>query len=164
MGATGETVGVPLTRAAGWARTGLVVALVLALDQATKALVRGSISPGEESELLPFLSFVHVHNHGVAFGFLGGGGAPVLIVVGLALVLLIGYFGRHTQRPLLWLPTGLLLGGALGNLLDRIHQGYVTDFIHFPHWPAFNVADISITVGVIVLVLVLERNARADAA
>ena len=164
MGAAGETASVERTRAAGWARTGLVVLLVLALDQATKALVRGSIAPGEENELVSFLSLVHVHNPGVAFGFLGDGGLPVLLVTAAALTLLMGYFARHTQRSLLWLPTGLLLGGALGNLIDRLHQGYVTDFIHFPHWPAFNVADMCFTGGVIALVLVLERSGRADAA
>ena len=164
MEAAGETVPMPRTRAAGWARAGLVLLLVLALDQATKALVRGSIAPGEENDVILILSFVHVHNPGVAFGFLGGGGLPVLLVTAAALTLLVGYFARHTQRRLLWLPTGLLLGGAVGNLLDRLHQGYVTDFIHFPHWPAFNIADVCITGGVVVLVFVLERNARADAA
>jgi len=70
----------------------------------------------------------------------------------------------HLNRPLVWLPTGLLLGGAAGNLLDRIRIGSVTDFIKLPHWPAFNLADIAITVGVIALVYVLEgppRRARA---
>jgi signal peptidase II len=164
MEAAGETVSAPRQRAAGWWRAALVVLLVLALDQATKALVRGSIAPGRENELLPFLSFVHVHNPGVAFGFLGRGGLPVLLVTAAALTLLVGYFARHTQRPLLWLPTGLLLGGALGNLLDRLREGYVTDFIHLPHWPAFNVADLCITGGVVALVLVLEHSGRADAA
>jgi signal peptidase II len=144
----------------GWALAGAVVLAVLVLDQATKALVRASIAPGGRSELLPFLSFVHVHNRGVAFGFLGGGGLPVLLVTFAALALLIGYFARHPDRRLLWLPTGLLLGGALGNLLDRLRQGYVTDFVHFPHWPSFNVADMSITFGVVALVLVLDRGAR----
>jgi signal peptidase II len=148
-------------RPVGWVRSGGVVLLVLALDQLTKALARGSLAQGEEHELLPFLSFVHVHNRGVAFGFLSGGGLPVLLVTGAALALLLAYFARHTERALLWLPTGLLLGGALGNLLDRARQGFVTDFIHLPHWPAFNVADICITAGVVVLVLVLERRGRA---
>lgn len=148
------------TGPAGWALAGSVVLAVIALDQVTKALVRSSIAPGGRRELLPFLSFVHVHNRGVAFGFLGGGGLPVLLVTFAALALLIGYFARHPERSLLWLPTGLLLGGALGNLLDRLRQGYVTDFVHFPHWPSFNVADMSITFGVIVLVVVLDRGAR----
>jgi signal peptidase II len=151
------------TRGARWAAAGVVVALVLALDQGTKALVRGSIVPGEQRDVLGPLSFVNVHNRGVAFGFLGGGGAIVLVVVLAALALLVAYFARHADRPLLWLPTGLVLGGALGNLIDRVHQGYVTDFIHVPHWPAFNVADIAITCGVVALVLVLELGGRAAA-
>jgi signal peptidase II len=146
---------------AGYSLAGAVVLAVMVLDQATKALVRSSIAPGDRRELLPgAVSFVHVRNRGVAFGFLGGGGLPVLLVTFAALALLIVYFARHPDRRLLWLPTGLLLGGALGNLLDRLRQGYVTDFVHFPHWPSFNVADMSITFGVIALVLVLDRGAR----
>jgi len=158
----GKPVTTP-TRAARWGLAGLVVALVLAADQGTKALVRSSIAPGEQHDVLGPLSFVDVHNDGVAFGFLGGGGAIVLVVVLAALALLLAYFARHADRPLLWLPTGLVLGGALGNLVDRVHQGYVTDFIHVPHWPAFNVADVCISAGVVVLVLVLELGARAAA-
>jgi signal peptidase II len=147
----------------GWRGAALVALVVLALDQASKALVRADVTPGEVNELLPFLSIVHVHNRGVAFGALGGGGAPVLLVTCAALALLIWYFVRHRGQPMLWLPTGLLLGGAVGNIVDRIHQGHVTDFVKLPSWPAFNVADIAITLGVVALVIVLERNARAAA-
>ena len=161
-----EAVGgraVSATRGARWTLAGLVVVLVLLVDQGTKALVRSSLAPGERHDVIGPLSFVDVHNPGVAFGFLGGGGAPVLIVTAAALALLLVYFARHAERQLLWLPTGLVLGGALGNLLDRIRQGYVTDFIHLPHWPAFNVADMCITGGVVALVLVLELGGRAAA-
>lgn len=148
-----------------WLRAGVVALVVIALDQLTKALVRADVAVGEKNELLPFLDIGHVHNDGVAFGFLGGGGAIVLVVTFAALALLVGFFARNPSRPLLWLPTGMLLGGAIGNLIDRIRQGYVTDFIELPHWPSFNVADISITCGVVVLVIVLELgNARAHAA
>lgn len=153
----------PSTRAAGWARAGALMLLVLAADQLTKALVRSSLQLGEQRKVIGPLSFVHVHNKGVAFGFLGGGGLPVLVLTLAALALLVGYFARHPERPLLWIPTGLLLGGALGNVIDRLRQGYVTDFVHFPHWPSFNVADMCITVGVVALVLVLERGGRAAA-
>jgi signal peptidase II len=74
----------------------------------------------------------------------------------LALALLVGYFALHPEKPWLWLPTGMLVGGAIGNLIDRIANGAVTDFIKLPHWPAFNVADMSITFGVLVLLWVLE--------
>lgn len=148
-----------------WLRAGAVALVVLVLDQVTKALVRADVAVGEKNEVLPFLDIGHVHNDGVAFGFLGGGGAIVLVVTFAALALLVGFFARNPTRPLLWLPTGMLLGGAIGNLVDRIRQGYVTDFIEFPHWPSFNVADISITCGVVVLVVVLEfGHGRAAAA
>ena len=151
------------TARGSWLRVVLVMAVVVALDQLTKAIVRADVAVGQVNELLPFLKIGHVHNDGVAFGFLGGGGAIVLVVTFAALALLIGFFARNPGRALLWLPTGMLLGGAVGNLIDRLRQGYVTDFIQLPHWPSFNVADIAITCGVVVLVFVLERNARADA-
>lgn len=163
MGAVETTAAATEARGARWALAGLVVVLVLLLDQGTKALMRSSVVPGELREVLGPLGLVNVHNPGVAFGFLGGGGAPVLVVTFAALALLLVYFGRHAERPLLWLPTGLVLGGALGNLIDRIHQGYVTDFIHVPHWPAFNVADVCITGGVVTLVFVLELGGRSAA-
>lgn len=161
-----EAVGpaaVPVPARVRWMGAAAVVALVLALDQGTKALIRSSIAEGEQREVLGPLSLVDVHNRGVAFGFLGDGGVPVLLVTLVALALLLAYFVRHADRPLLWLPTGLVLGGALGNIVDRVHQGYVTDFIHVPHWPAFNVADVCITCGVVALVLVLELGARSAA-
>ena len=80
----------------------------------------------------------------------------MLVVTFAALSLLIGYFAMRPERPLLWLPTGMLVGGAIGNLIDRIAHGAVTDFIQLPHWPAFNVADMSITFGVLTLLYVLE--------
>jgi signal peptidase II len=165
MEATPAATARPGRRSATWLRASAVTLIVVALDQATKALVRGGIAPGEERELLPFLKLVHVHNRGVAFGFLGNGGLlPVLLVTGAALALLVAFFLRRPGVPLLWLPTGLLLGGALGNLVDRVREGHVTDFIHLPHWPAFNVADVCITLGVVTLVLVLDRSARSAAA
>lgn len=148
---------------ANWLKVFAVMAVVLVLDQASKALVRSDVSVGEENELLPFLSIGHVHNDGVAFGFLGGGGTLLLVIVLVAVTALVVFFSRNAGRPLMWIPTGLLLGGAFGNLLDRLRQGYVTDFIQFPHFPSFNVADIAVTFGVIALVIVLELNAREDA-
>ena len=73
---------------------------------------------------------------------------------------LLAFFATHSRRPLVWLPTGLLLGGAAGNLIDRMRQGFVTDFIDLPLWPAFNVADTCITIGVLTLLYVLEGPPR----
>jgi signal peptidase II len=97
----------------------------------------------------------------VAFGFLSGGGGLVLAFTLLALALLIGYLAVRPERPWLWLPTGMLVGGAIGNLIDRISMGSVIDFIKLPHWPAFNIADMSITFGVLALLWVLEGK-RTD--
>jgi signal peptidase II len=143
---------------APWARLGATFAAVVALDQATKAVVRHLVSPGDSDRVVPGLHLVQVRNTGVAFGFLSGGGAVVLVLTGLALALLVAYFARHPTRPLLWLASGLLLGGAAGNLIDRIRAGAVTDFIKLPAWPAFNVADMAITFGVFILLYALERR------
>ena len=96
---------------------------VLALDQLTKRLVAHSIAPGERIAVLPGIHLVHTRNHGVAFGLEAGSQTLVAILVGLALLGLLVYFATHSSRPLIWLATGLLLGGALGNLLDRIRTG-----------------------------------------
>jgi signal peptidase II len=140
-----------------WLRAAAVTAVVIAVDQATKALVRANVVMGDSDGIFPGVKIVHVQNQGVAFNQLGGGGAIVSIVVGAALLALLAYFVTHLHKPLVWLPTGMLLGGALGNIIDRIHQGAVTDFIKLPAWPAFNVGDTSITFGVLVLLYVLER-------
>jgi signal peptidase II len=137
------------------------VAVVL-LDQATKALVRSSIDSGESRDLVWFVDLVHVRNDGVAFGQLAGAGAIVIVIVIAALAALIVFFSRNLDRPLIWLPTGLLLGGAIGNAIDRARLGAVTDFVKVPHWPAFNVADSAITIGVIMLVIVIERGDAAQ--
>ena len=142
---------------------GAVAAGVVALDQLTKALVRDNLAFGERRDLLAGVDLVHVRNSGVAFGFLEGGGAVLVVGTALALLALVIFFATHTGRRLVWLPTGLLLGGALGNLIDRAREGSVTDFVKFPHFPAFNVADIAITFGVIALIYVLEGPPRRRA-
>ncbi len=146
----------PRLRSAPFVRAGVLAAAIVGLDQLTKRLVVSGIAIGGEKHLLPGVKLVHVRNSGVAFGFFSGGGALVLVLTLAALALLIGYFVTHPQRRGLWIPTGLLVGGALGNLIDRLANGAVTDFIKLPHWPAFNVADMAITFGVLALVFVLE--------
>jgi signal peptidase II len=148
-------------RAAALARAALVVAVVVGLDQLTKHTVAAGIHAGETKKFLPLINLVHVRNTGVAFGFLSGGGAVVVVFTVIALGALVGYLAVRPERPWLWLPTGMLVGGALGNLIDRLASGSVIDFIKLPAWPAFNVADMSITFGVIALVLVLEMG-RGD--
>jgi signal peptidase II len=146
-----------------WARAALVMAAVIALDQATKALVRSGVAIGDRDGVFPGVEIVHVRNEGVAFSRFSGGGTVVAVIVGAALLALVAYFVTHLDKPLVWLPTGMLLGGALGNVIDRLRDGAVTDFIKLPGWPAFNVADVSITCGVLVLLYVTERPRHAAA-
>ena len=140
-----------------------VAAGVVALDQLTKALVRGSLALGERADLVAGIRLVNVRNSGVAFGFLADGGALLVVGTALALLALVVFFVTHTGRSLVWLPTGLLLGGATGNLIDRAREGSVTDFVKLPHFPAFNVADMAITFGVLALFYVLEGAPRRGA-
>jgi signal peptidase II len=139
-----------------------VLVVVLVVDQVTKALVRGGMERGEEDPILPALKLVNVRNDGVAFGIDAGGQTLIVVLIALALVALVLYFVRHLSKPLIWLPVGLLLGGAVGNIIDRVREGAVTDFLKLPAWPAFNVADMAITVGVLALVYVLERRPARD--
>jgi signal peptidase II len=139
-------------------RAALVAVVVVVADQITKAIVRSDIKPGERVDVVLGFDLVHTKNTGVAFSMLSGGGPLVVIVALVALAALVGFFVTHLHRRLVWLPTGLLIGGAAGNLIDRLRLGAVTDFIKFPHWPAFNVADIAVTFGVIALLWVLEKK------
>jgi signal peptidase II len=142
-------------------RAGLVAAFVLALDQVSKALVNGSIALGDSRHVLPGVSLVHAENSGVAFSLLTGSEAVVVVVTLVIVAAVLAFFATHRRRRLLWLATGMIVGGALGNLLDRVRAGAVTDFIQLPHWPAFNLADASITLGVVALFLIVGRGGAA---
>jgi signal peptidase II len=139
-----------------------VIAAVLIIDRLTKHAVVTGIAVGDVQKFLPGVQLVHVRNSGVAFGFFSGGGALVLILTLAALAALVAYFLLRPTRPGLWLPTGLLVGGAIGNLIDRLINGSVTDFIKLPLWPAFNVSDMAITFGVLALLYVLEGPSSAN--
>jgi signal peptidase II len=134
----------------------MVMVAVLILDRITKHLVVTGIAVGDVHKFMPAINLVHVRNSGVAFGFFSGGGALVLVLTLVALAALVTFFILRPRRPLLWLPTGLVVGGAVGNLIDRVSSGSVTDFIKLPLWPAFNLADSAITIGVLALLYVLE--------
>jgi signal peptidase II len=141
-------------------RAVLVTAVVIFADQLTKALVRADIERFDEVNLFLGIKLVHTRNTGVAFSLFSGGGPLVVIIAVVALVGLLIFFLTHLRTRLVWLPVGMLLGGAAGNLIDRIRIGAVTDFVKIPHWPAFNVADIGVTFGVILLIFVLEKYAK----
>jgi signal peptidase II len=146
---------------AAWALTGLVLAIVIAIDQLTKHAVEHSITPGEERRVLPGVELVNTRNRGVAFGLLPGKHDVVTVLIVLALAVLLVYFARHASRRLIWLPTGMLIGGALGNIFDRVRDGSVTDFIKLPlGWPPFNVADASISIGIVILFVLIDGSRR----
>ena len=135
-------------------------AVVVAVDQVTKQLVDSGIDSGHSVNVFFGLDLTNTRNSGVAFGALEGAGLIVAVLIGLSLALLIGYFVANRDMPLLWLPVGLLLGGALGNLIDRAREGAVIDWIDPVAWPAFNIADACIVVGVAALLWVVEGRPK----
>ena len=145
-----------MTRAAAAALALGVTAGVVGVDQGTKALIRAGIERGERDPVFPGVALVNVRNDGVAFGLFGDGGSLLIVFALAAAAALLVFFALTARRPWAWLPVGLLLGGAAGNLIDRAREGAVTDFIDLPLWPSFNVADIAITAGVVALFFVLE--------
>ena len=144
--------------AAAWARAGATVAVVVALDQATKQVITRSLDRGESVNVFFGIDLTNTRNTGVAFGALQGSGVLVAMLIAAVVLVLVWYFARNAERPLLWLPVGMLLGGAAGNLVDRVRVGAVIDFIDPVAWPAFNVADSCIVIGVAVLLYVLEAR------
>ena len=147
-------------------RTGLLFALTLALavfvvDQGIKAIVEGSMRVGESITLITgFLSLTYIKNDGGAFGILGGSQMILLVgsTVAVAVVLWMLLSGRPSMLTMLG--CGLILGGAAGNLLDRLSSGEVTDYVHFSFWYIFNAADAAIVVGVGLLLLSALRPER----
>jgi signal peptidase II len=141
----------------------LVAAAVLAFDQLTKAIIRGSLAIGESWPSDDWLvKITHVTNNGAAFGILQGQGVFLTVTAVLAIAAIGFYYAfPPLEHGLLRVALGLQLGGALGNLADRLRFGEVTDFIDFPRYPEFNVADSSITVGLAVIIgflLISERR------
>jgi signal peptidase II len=154
-----------------WAAWLLLSLCVVAADQITKLMVADSLTLYQRVKVLPFLDLVHLHNTGAAFSLLAGAsGWQNRLFTAVAVVVSVGIFWWLTRLPrqgksLLALGLALLLGGALGNLIDRVLYGYVVDFIlvYYQEWsyPAFNVADSAITCGVALILfdgLVLERR------
>lgn len=142
-----------------WTRWLLASAAVVAADLATKAWMSAIFRYGEVREVTPFFNLVLVHNTGAAFSFLAGAGGWqrwFFAVVSIAIsAVIVAVLRRHARNRLLAGALALVLGGALGNLHDRLRFGYVVDFIQVHaggyYWPAFNVADSAITVGVALL-------------
>lgn len=145
--------------ARGWVRALALAALVVVLDQLTKAIAADALGPGESVDLVLGFELVDVRNTGIAFGLLTDGQTLVIVVTAAALALILGYFALNPSRPGLWIAVGILVGGAVGNLADRLRADEVIDFIDPPLWPAFNVADIAIVAGIAFVVLIHRPHA-----
>jgi signal peptidase II len=141
------------SRARAWGLAGALCALVVILDQAAKAAIEANLVPGEKIDVLGPLALTLAHNDGVAFGLASGGGVALVVLTIVALVFVGVLFARDPTRPGMWVAIGLLAGGALGNLIDRVRTGEVTDYLDVLSWPPFNLADVAITLGVVVLAL-----------
>ncbi len=140
-------------------------------DQFTKTLVIQHLPLHTSFEVIPgFFNIVHVHNTGIAFSMLAGKGSGFykFLFIGIAIAVIvflnIAVAKTHSIRFFDILPLGLILGGAVGNMIDRIKLGFVVDFLDFYiasyHWPAFNIADSAITVGAILIVIGLFKSAK----
>jgi signal peptidase II len=145
-----------MSRERGWTLALATVGVVVVLDQLTKAWVRAGVAPHDKINVFFLLDITNVKNTGVAFGALSGRGAIVFIAVLVAIAGLLAYFAAHVTDPGLWLPVGMVFGGALGNLADRVRIHGVTDFIDPVLWPAFNVADMCIVIGVLGVLYLAE--------
>ena len=149
-----------------------LAALVVAADQISKLAILGAFAPGERMALTGFFNLVLVFNRGAAFSFLAGAPGwqtPLFAAVAvIAIVVVTVILLRSRGEPLMCAGLALILGGALGNLIDRLRFGHVVDFLDFHafgwHWPAFNVADSAITVGAALLILesLLGRGANGE--
>jgi signal peptidase II len=139
---------------ADWLALALVASAALAADQITKHVVANALAPDRSVGLGGPFSIEHVHNSGIAFGLFASRTSAVVILTALAVGAMLVFFGRAARRHrLLPVALGLVLGGSVSNLIDRARLGYVTDFLHVRYWPAFNLADSFIVVGVALLFL-----------
>ena len=148
-----------------WQWAGLVAVAVAAIvaDQVTKHVVTSTLSIDESVHVIGPLSIHHVQNTGIAFGFFAGATSIVTIVTALAVAWMLVFFARSGARhPVLPAALGLLAGGSISNLADRVRLGHVTDFIDFSYWPAFNLADSFIVVGVVILLAALVAADRSS--
>jgi signal peptidase II len=141
----------------------VVALLILVADLISKYWVLSNLNPGQSwnpvASLSPWVSITHVTNTGAAFGLFPDQGSLFVIIAVLVVTAIIFYY-RHLPGDQWWVKVslGLQLGGALGNLLDRLRLGYVIDFIDFKIWPVFNLADSAIVIGVAILAYYLLRD------
>jgi signal peptidase II len=135
--------------------TAIAVAAVVA-DQVTKHIVAANLQLGEALHVVGPFAIRHVQNSGIAFGLFSNATAAVIVVTAIAVAWMLVYFARSGARhPVLPVALGLVIGGSVSNLADRVRLGFVTDFLDFRYWPAFNLADSFIVIGVGILLAAL---------
>jgi signal peptidase II len=145
-----------------WTGLGLVALAAVAADQATKVLVSRQLALGDEVDVAGPLSIHHVQNSGIAFGLFSSATTLVIALTAVAVAWMLAFFARSGARhPVLPVGLGLVVGGSVSNLADRVRLGHVTDFLDVRFWPAFNLADTFIVVGVVVLLGALLASERA---
>jgi len=147
-----------------WVSLAAIVLAALAADQLTKRVVTSHLRLDEGTHIAGPFWIHHVQNSGIAFGLFASATAAVIALTGIAVAWMLLFFARSGSRhPVLPVALGLVIGGSLSNLLDRVRLGYVTDFLDFRYWPAFNLADSFIVIGVVILLAALlaaEREPR----
>ncbi|HEY3921259.1 MAG TPA: signal peptidase II [Gaiellaceae bacterium] len=144
-----------------WVALGAVVLAAVVGDQVTKAVVRSHLRLDEALHVVGPLSIHRVQNSGIAFGLFASATAIVTVLTAIAVAWMIVFFARSGARhPVLPTALGLLIGGSVSNLADRVRLGHVTDFIDFRWWPAFNLADSFIVIGVAILLFALTSTDR----
>ncbi len=149
--------------AGAWQWVGLVAVALAALgaDQLTKSVVSSHLALGEGIHVVGPFSIHHVQNSGIAFGLFSSATAAVIALTAVAVAWMLVFFARSGARhPILPAALGLVIGGSLSNLIDRVRLGHVTDFLDFKYWPAFNLADSFIVIGVVILFVVLLFSDR----
>jgi signal peptidase II len=135
-----------------WLSLAAVALAAVFADQLTKHVVASQLPLDNEVQVLGPFTIHHVQNSGIAFGLFASATAAVIVLTTIAVAWMIGYFARSGARhPLLPVAVGLLIGGSVSNLADRVRLGHVTDFLDLRYWPAFNLADSFIVIGVAML-------------
>jgi signal peptidase II len=151
--------------AAQWLGLGRVALAAASADQLTKSLVAARLALGDAVEIVGPFTIHHVRNTGIAFGLFAQATSVVIVLTAFAIGALMLFFARSGRRhPLLPAAVGLVLGGSVSNLVDRLRLGHVTDFLDLDYWPAFNLADTFIVVGVGLLFLSFVAADRTSAA
>lgn len=144
-----------------WLGLVAIALAALATDQLTKRIVTSHLSLDQGVHVIGPFWIHHVQNSGIAFGLFASATSIVIVATGIAVAWMLVYFARSGSRhPVLPVALGLVIGGSASNLLDRVRLGYVTDFLDLRYWPAFNLADSFIVVGVGILLAALLATER----